>query len=283
MSKKSKYRYTKPNGKNRSINKLETIVDAVGDQLILETENFSSIFAKAKELIHSEYNASDDALKNARGTWFEQIVTFGAIEYQNLYDPPGRMLSLPNANSYDVGKLYSEEYYEYITDLREKVGKSANVNLITSNPDFVIIDKDIEISLPDIIGTKKTVEDVKAIEQCYLQAEHKCSFDQIKGYLGLKTSLRPDRRLQLAHEGSLMKALYKHIQTRDWVLDAPGIKYFGMSTEVKPKDIDALRTVATHSIVTVSNKPESAVDDVFSVSSGEELKTALDSIFQQIN
>ncbi|WP_373695840.1 Cfr10I/Bse634I family restriction endonuclease [Brunnivagina elsteri] len=36
----------------------------------------------------------------------------------------------------------------------------------------------------------------------------KCNLKDIIGYASIKTSLRPDRRLQIPHEGSLMKAIY---------------------------------------------------------------------------
>lgn len=75
-----------------------------------------------------------------------------------------------------------------------------------------------------------------------------------------------------------MKAIYRHIQTRLWITDTPGIKYYAVSAEIKDADLKALRTVATHSIVTVTAKPEAAVDELYAVNSGPQLSSFLHDI-----
>ncbi|MFB6305931.1 MAG: Cfr10I/Bse634I family restriction endonuclease, partial [Flavobacteriales bacterium] len=104
----------------------------------------------------------------------------------------------------------------------------------------------------------------------YRNLENSCTFEDIKGYISVKISLRPDRRLQIPHEGSLMKALYVHLQTRDWILNPSGLKYYAITTELSKDDRKALETVATHSITTVNQLPEPAVDEVLEVNSLEE-------------
>ena len=98
------------------------------------------------------------------------------------------------------------------------------------------------------------------------------------GYLATKTSLRPDRRLQIVHEGNLTKAVYVHIQTRLWEQNPKGIRYFGASMKLNDKDKEALRTVATHSITTVSSMPDRSVDELFQIQNTEDLKSAFNSI-----
>lgn len=160
---------------------------------------------------------------------------------------------------------------------------AANVSLVTSNPDFVILNKKVSIVYPNFSGKVKSHEDISLSKNLYLQAEHKCEFEDIAGYIGVKTSLRPDRRLQLPHEGSLLKALYRHIQTRDWMLDAVGLKYFCVAMKYSKADRVALKTVATHSVVTVSSKPESAVDELYTVTSGADLRRVFDEISKTLN
>lgn len=72
-----------------------------------------------------------------------------------------------------------------------------------------------------------------------------------------------------------MKALYRHIQTRQWNIDAPGIKYFAIMTSYNDADKNALNTVATHSIVDVGSEPQSAVDKLVEIKNGKELKDFL--------
>ena len=106
----------------------------------------------------------------------------------------------------------------------------------------------------------------------------KCNFEQLVGYISVKTSLRPDRRLQLAHEGSLMKALYVHLQTREWIIEPAGLKYYAISRKVSNADRKALKTVATHSITTVQSKPQSAVDEVFEINSLQDISVLMNDI-----
>jgi len=158
---------------------------------------------------------------------------------------------------------------------------ASKVELITSNPDFVIIDTDSFDELPAIFSqpiTSITPDTLTMIEHAYADFIGTCSFKNIVGYLSVKTSLRPDRRLQIAHEGSLMKALYAHIQTREWIISPKGLKYYAMSMALNNSDKRALKTVATHSILTVNSLPEAAVNEAFMVNSS---KTAIKS-FKEI-
>ncbi|MEZ9785078.1 Cfr10I/Bse634I family restriction endonuclease [Vibrio breoganii] len=41
---------------------------------------------------------------------------------------------------------------------------------------------------------------------------------EIVGCFSIKTSLRPDCHLQTAHEGSLTRAVYVHLQIRSWFM-----------------------------------------------------------------
>ncbi len=273
-------RYTYETAKNnRSIDSRRTFVDALDGQSVLNLDSFESVFNKAEELVKSEYpKVTGGALSNVRGNWYEWLITIGMIEFHRNNDNAHYLLPLPNISSYDCAKLYKDRIYAYIRDLRAKVASIADVSLITSNPDFVIIDKDVDFELCMPENGLITVNFIDNICQAFLQMEHKCSLDQIKGYVAVKSSLRPDRRLQIAHEGSLMKALYKHVQTREWIIDAPGIKYYAISSEVKEADRNALRTVATHSIVDVGSVPRAAVDGLLCVFSGAELEVALNKI-----
>lgn len=75
-----------------------------------------------------------------------------------------------------------------------------------------------------------------------------------------------------------MKALYRHIQTRQWLIGARGIKFYGMTMRFGKADEKALKTVATHSIVDVLGTPESAVDKLYAVPGGAELDDLLEEI-----
>jgi hypothetical protein len=137
---------------------------------------------------------------------------------------------------------------------------------------------DLELaSLPEI--SLIDIEVITQLENFYRHLTGLCNLDDIMGYLSVKSSLRPDRRLQISHEGSLMKAIYVHLQTRDWIIEPNGLKYYAASTSIGPADYKALKTVATHSITNVQSKPVAAVDQVFQIDSIEEVERAIDAIF----
>jgi hypothetical protein len=190
-------------------------------------------------------NVTQNALNNAHGDWYEWLLAIPAWNWNVAHPTSNWLVQLPNTSRFDVASLYIPSLHEMINDLRAKVLAAAGVNLISSNPDFAIIDHS-NITLSDGFPSKPiTVVDEAAISQIEKFRNAivgSCDFESIVGYLSAKTSLRPDRRLQWLHEGSLMKALYAHLQTRQWVIDPPGLKYYGCSSKIKRKDQVALQT-----------------------------------------
>lgn len=248
----------------------------------LSTFNFKSIIKlidKQVKLTHG--TVTQNALNKCHGDWYEWIISFISWEHRIINDKKYILIKLPNASSFDVSSLYTKRLHGLIMDLKSKVLAVGNVELISSNPDFVIIDTtnfQSDEAIKSLINTKINIIDdnsIKIIESIYEKFIGLCSLDDIVGYLSVKTSLRPDRRLQLSHEGSLMKAIYVHLQTRDWIIDPVGIKYYGAATEVSAADIQGLNTVATHSITNVQSKPQAAVDKLFAINNRADAENAL--------
>ena len=206
------------------------------------------------------------ALNNCHGDWYEWLLAIIAWNLRAGDPALGRALLLPNSNQFDVAKLYESKLNGMVDDLRATV-REEGVELITSNPDFVIIRGDVAApaALDEEI-TAITPGTLAQIQTAYTEFEGKCGFEDIAGFVSVKNSLRPDRRLQLAHEGSLWKALYGHLRTRQWIVNPSGLQYHAVVGRLNESDKEALATVATHSIVTVSEKPERAVDSASLVS-----------------
>ncbi len=216
------------------------------------------------------------AISNCRGSWFEWMIAIDVYNYWCRSSSDFLMLPLPNISRFDCATLYKPDISSYIFDLRSKLKDSLDIELITSNPDFVIFDTS---NLNSVLERKPiqnvTEETIEFIDNLYRKFIERCGFEDIIGYMATKTSLRPDRRLQIVHEGSLTKALYVHLQTRLWVDKPRSIKYFGASLKLNDKDRRALKTVATHSITTVLSEPERAVDECFELSSRSKLISAI--------
>jgi Cfr10I/Bse634I restriction endonuclease len=217
--------------------------------------------------------ASQNAVNNVKGDWYEWLLAICMWNHRVNQNPAVHIgLKLPNVTQFEVSRLYEPQLHAFITDLRQKVEENAHVSLITSNPDFVFIRHAVDGVPQALLNPIAQVDDaaLTLLDTAYEQFVGHCAFEQIAGYASVKASLRPDRRLQMPHEGSLMKALYMHLQTRQWVLRPKGIRYYAIAPTVSNADREALRTVATPSIVSVQIRPERAVDAVHTVNSFNE-------------
>ncbi len=221
------------------------------------------------ELRKIDNSITREALSNVHGDWYEWLLAISSWNYICENRDANLLVLLPNVTQFDVSSLYVKKLYNLILDLKQKVMDSSSVQLITSNPDFVMINRKlvekIEFKLKRI--EKVTPENLIMLGKIFQDFTNTCEFEDIIGYISVKTSLRPDRRLQIPHEGSLMKALYTHLQTREWITNPKGLKYYAITTKLTNPDRKALKTVATHSLTTVFTLPQAAVDDVFEINS----------------
>ncbi len=258
-----------------SINSMATFQKVAEDLPVADLNNFNDFFAAGEALIRAKNPAvSQQALSNVRGAWYEWIIAHTAYKFFIAENAGSVLVKLPNVNQFDCAQLFQDKTYNLIADLRHKV-QQAGVSLITSNPDFCLISRHVFDRINFNYRQEITVD---FLDGLYRDIIGQCELNDVRGYAAVKTSFRPDRRLQIPHEGSLMKALYRHIQTRDWIIDAPGINYYAFTQSFTDADANALKTVATHSITDVMAKPSSAVDALFAVNSSENLRNALQRI-----
>jgi hypothetical protein len=223
--------------------------------------NYTELLDKCAHFASVTETPTQNALNNARGAWYAWIIAIDAMKYAYHNSNANYLIKLPNAEQFDAHSLYVRDILDLIEDFRDKLSQIGNVNLITSNPDFVIISRD-KFKDPKEIGSSISITDLNFVDEFYRNFINKCSLDDVIGHVGAKTSVRPDRRIQLLHEGSLTKAIYAHLQTRKWLTQAKGVKYYAVSLAWGQADIRGLRSVATHSIASASLKPQPAVDDV---------------------
>ncbi len=268
------------NGKPQIIKSI-ALCTFLDGKLPLDTAPIDELFSYFNKLVGKrEGSVSKDAMNNVHGDWYEWLLAIAAWNYSAENANANIALLTPNVSQFDVAQLYNSKLYNLIKDLRQKVLNSSSVQLISSNPDFVIIDRKLvnatikDIKPISILNTDK----ISFIENIFREFSGKCDFNDILGYISVKTSFRPDRRLQIPHEGSLMKAIYTHLQTREWIINPQGIKYYAMATKVGVPDRAALKTVATHSITTVHSIPQAAVDEVFEVNTLQQAQFAFSQI-----
>jgi hypothetical protein len=263
---------TLPSGKSQVVKDLAfcTLLKGV---LPDEGASWSSLFEHFDtEIRNIDSGISREALSNVHGDWYEWLLAITAWNYFSSNDNAHLAILLPNVTQFDVSTLYESKLSGLVADLKNKVAEVSDVQLITSNPDFVIIRNEVA---KDLLGGTDAIAEINPgrltdLEHIYQKFIGKCAFEDIEGYISVKTSLRPDRRLQISHEGSLMKALYAHLQTREWITAPKGLKYYAIATRLTEPDRNALKTVATHSLTTVFSLPQAAVDEVFEVNTLEQ-------------
>ena len=258
-----------------SIDSSRVFCDALQNRNPLNIVDFEVFLSDCEKLLEGEFKPTSGAINNVRGNWYEWLISVGSLHYYSSHSSTNVLLPLPNVRSLDYMSLYVHDIYKFIEDLRDKTTKE-KVSLISSNPDYVIIQKPQDLVLPAL--NEISTDTILKIDNCYKQLHHKLKFDDLIGFASVKTSLRPDRRLQLSHEGALVKAFYEHLKGRLWQVNAIGVRYYGVAMDVKKSDREGLQTVATHSILSVNTKPEAAVDTVYEIKNGSNLSQFLSEI-----
>ena len=166
----------------------------------------------------------------------------------------------PNATRLDIHSLYRNEIQEIVKEIR-KNANAKGVNFVSSNPDFAVIRiPDFEHKYFDL--NEIEISDLDILDNYYQNLLGKVNFKDLTGFLSVKTSFRPDRRLQIAHEGSLIKAMHYYIGKNITCSRDTKLVYQAISTNATKADLKALKTLAPHSISIEGNHLEPAIDNV---------------------
>lgn len=211
--------YIRMNGDRAEIIKREAITQIREQRLPEDHETYTGILNQLDNTIRPR-GPGQGSLNNAHGDWYEWMLAVEAWNVAANNPDADLALLLPNIRRFDLSRLYTPRIHDIIADLRHKVQQTGNISFISSNPDFVILDRAVvDRVIPELAPIALFSNDaIDTLDNAYLNFSNQCSFEEIKGYISVKTSLRPDRRLQIPHEGSLMKAVYVHIQTREWIM-----------------------------------------------------------------
>ncbi|EGQ8307664.1 MULTISPECIES: Cfr10I/Bse634I family restriction endonuclease [Vibrio harveyi group] len=236
---------------------------------------------------HKLPHPAQGSFNNCRGRWYEWLFMIYMWNHFVTKGSTIRPLPLPNSNHFQFTKLYNNELYGYLADLEDKLLLNHQVRLVTSSPDYVLIDiKDLSLPDPLLSSTfdpEDFSDDVKSyLDELYKTFIGKCDLNTIRGFISIKTSVRSDRRFQWLHEGNLAKSLYQHLRTRRWDIDAKGIKFYGFTSEMKDADRNALMTATTHTIASIGLQPERSVDKPFLILGKSDLEQALHEISQEM-
>ncbi len=219
---------------------------------------------------------NSNAFNNARGSWFELLVTIALWNYR--IDAPGSQSSvvvkLPSVGVLKFIDLFEPKARAMLNDLKTSLSLEG-VNLVTSNPDVLCVGSLHDFDQIHEFQTRFlncSQECITTINNAYMKIVGKCNHDSIRFGLALKSSTRPDRRLQITHEGNILKAINAHLQTRFWDANHDVYYYAATASPIKPADVEAFKTAATHSITDVNVRPMPAVDRSFYLATLEDVK-----------
>ncbi len=244
------------------INASSTFIDAYNFFCKTYTDpipDFDVFLEYCKGLVKTENPlVKDNALNNTRGSWYQWLVALCWKKYV-LSNPDEKrtLLKLPNKKTLKWHRLYVLRIQNLIDDLEHKLAKMG-ITLETSNPDFIFLESDGKanqyvLPISDSLLTN--------IDSEFKFFEGKCEFNSMSCFLSIKTSLRPDRRLQTQHESTMIKALVAYISTRNWDMSNLRINFVVLvNTTPSKEDINSLSAIAAHSLVTPLVVPQKSVD-----------------------
>lgn len=219
------------------------------------------------------------AFNNVRGAWFQTLVAVVAWNYAVHRGSPNLCIAtLPDVVTFDFRRIFDSTTRDMLSQLEQSLA-GHDVRLVSSNPDLIIVDQPgaIQASTP---VTNMSLASTETVLRAHRQLEGQCQWDSLKAGIGAKSSLRPDRRLQLVHEGNITKALFAHLKMRNWNSKAR-LGYYGVSMATTGADDLALQTAATHTITSVDSVPERAVDMVYAISQVQDIDTVLGDVLKR--
>ena len=247
----------------------------LGNRSVNSLNNFRDFIEECKDFAkRKNNNVKTGALNNVSGAWYQYLISIGIWEF-NLNNPGNKELNinvLPNQSSLSIEEFYIPEIRDVILQLRLRA-KRNGATLSTSNPDYIFLKSELKTKKENPILNGVNSDSLFLIKSFYSNYLGKCSSKQIIAFIGAKTSMRPDRRYQWAHESSLHKALSSYIEKRVYILRDNKLKYFGVSMHFTQADRQGLATVPTHTIADVNSEPEKAIDDLFIINSGQDLNS----------
>lgn len=211
---------------------------------------------------------------NIRGAWTRWI--FGAICWNFFCKYAAQhnacIVMLPPISRLSFTDLFDTDSGEALK--RGLLSKLSNhgIELTMSNPDFICA---ADIPPDDLFQApiaNLSLDNQGTLNRAYEKIVESCQYNSIKFGIALKTSLRSDRRYQIIHEGSTLKAFIAHLQVRYWDIDFNTDYYAVVANDVSNADRRVLSAPAIHSIVDVHTPPVKAIDEIYEVRSTQDME-----------
>lgn len=222
------------------------------------------------DMLSNHYRThSSGSIANTKGRIYEWLFAVDCINHFKVTGNKFLILKLPTVSSLNIYDLITPHETMPLDEMKRELQENYGLNLITSNPDFIILDtsklNEIQINIDKInIINCLSPANLQEVDQHYRMFLQKVEIASIHGFISLKSSLRPDRRLQIVHEATITKAIF------DIMNKNKKINFISASLMHNEKDKSALNTVAIHSLN--NQTPEPAIDLICSINMEDDIK-----------
>jgi hypothetical protein len=150
---------------------------------------------------------SGGSLNNSAGRWNEfSFIISGHNSISRLRDDI-YIVKLASESSIKFWEIYSPEAREAFDSLL-KIYHEENIFLRCSTPDFVLVKKGILPRVPQ--PGPSFIEELGGL---YKSIEGRCGAEDVKAFISIKNSTRPDRRYQILYEANVTKFASKYIHS----------------------------------------------------------------------
>ncbi len=223
------------------------------------------------DMVSNHYSThSSGSVANIKGRIYEWLFAVDCINHFKTTGNRYLVLKLPNVTSLNIYDLITQNETTKFYKIKETLKRNNGLNLITSNPDFIILDTSKLNNAQSDIDKIHTISclsetNLQEVDQYYKMFLYKIGINSIHGFISLKSSLRPDRRLQIVHEATITKAIFEIMNKNK------KINFISASLMHNEKDKSALNTVAIHSLN--NHPPEPAIDFICSINNKIDIST----------
>ena len=214
---------------------------------------------------------------NVRGAWtrwiFSVICWNFFCEYAEKHNaciimlPPISRLTFTDLFDTDSGEALKRGLLSRLNE--------HGIELTMSNPGFICASDIPPDGLFQVPITNLSLENQAVLASAYEKIVGSCQYNSIKFGIALKTSLRSDRRYQIIHEGSTLKAFIAHLQVRYWDIGFKTDYYAVVANDVSEADRRVLSAPAIHSIVDVHAPPVKAIDAIYEVKCTSDMESCV--------
>lgn len=247
-----------------SINTTEAIRQ-IEEDFFDENKDFDILLKKVKEIYKASTSGS---IANITGRIYEWIFAIDCLNYLGNNKGDLLVLKLPTISSLNIYDLLIYSDRIKFKRLQERLKGTHGINIITSNPDFIVLNAK-KIMMSEAIKNFSG-ESLDKIDNYYRNYLGRIDVKSIYGFISLKSSLRPDRRLQIVHEATITKAIF------DAIDNTKKINFISASLAHNEKDKAALNTVAIHTLH--HENPVPAIDLTITMAARNDIKKLFDAM-----